>query len=71
MARKKTSPPPPPPEPARAAPQKSVINLKGSDEYIAWLEEAHGKTRLSKATLVRLGLELVAKEYRLRTPPEI
>ena len=69
MAKKKMSPPPPPPEPTRA--QLSVINLKGSPEYIAWLDGAHRKTRISKAALFRIGMEMVAKAYELDPPPEM
>lgn len=55
--------------PART-PQLCVINVKGSAEYSAWLDAATHETRIPKASLFRLGMELVAKQYGLDPPPE-
>lgn len=48
-----------------------VIHLKGSLEYVEWLEEAHEKTRLPKTTIMRVALEDWAKRVGLRPPPKI
>jgi hypothetical protein len=49
----------------------AIIHLKGTAEYAEWLEELFRKSHVPKATLVRLGLEEIAKRYKHRPPPEL
>jgi hypothetical protein len=49
----------------------AVIHLKGSAEYIAWLDEVNQQTHIPKAALVRLALAEYAKNHGLRKPPVI
>jgi hypothetical protein len=49
----------------------AIIHLKGTAAYAQWLEELFQKSHVAKATLVRLGLEEIAKRYKHRPPPEL
>jgi hypothetical protein len=62
-----------PPLGAKALPEEraTVINLKGSDEMVAWLEYAHETTHIPKTQIVRLGVAAWAKQAGLRPPPKI
>jgi hypothetical protein len=54
-------------EPAR----ETVINMKGSPEYVQWLDEAHKKTHIPKVQIFRLALQAWASKNGLSAPPEI
>ena len=45
----------------------TIINLKGTQEQADWLDDAHRKTHYTKSVIVRLALDLWAKERGL--PP--
>jgi ATP-dependent protease HslVU (ClpYQ) peptidase subunit len=49
----------------------AIIHLKGTVAYAQWLEEFFQKTHIAKATLVRLALKQLAKEYKHRPPPDL
>lgn len=49
----------------------AVIHLKGSQEYVDWLEDVHKKTRLPKATIFRLAVEEWASRNGHPAPPEL
>jgi hypothetical protein len=51
--------------------RETVIHLKGSPEYVDWLEAVHKKTRLAKATIIRIAVEEWAKRNDHPAPPEI
>lgn len=55
MAKKKAVEPPPQP-PAETTTRVSVIHLQGPPEERDWLTLANKKTRLPKATIVRIAL---------------
>lgn len=59
---------PPPEEPAERA---SVIHMKGSPEYVEWVEKAHRKTHIPKVQIFRLALVDWAEKNGLDAPPEI
>jgi hypothetical protein len=48
----------------------AIIHLKGTAEYAEWLDGFFRKTHIAKATLVRLALKQLAKEYKYNPPPE-
>jgi hypothetical protein len=70
MARPK-KPDPLPSRSASAEDRTTIINLKGSLAYDAWLEEIHNTTHLAKAVIIRLALKSWAKQNGHREPPEI
>lgn len=75
MSRKKPDPPkpdpvPPPPAEQSLPRQLSVINLKGSQEQIDWLDEASRDTKIPKSAIVRLGLTLWGKANKRKPFPE-
>lgn len=70
MARPKTKKTQAPP-PASELERESVINLKGSPEYSAWLESVHRKTHISKAQIFRLAIAEWALKHGHPAPPEI
>jgi hypothetical protein len=45
----------------------TIISLKGTSAQAEWLEDAHRKTHIAKSVLVRLALDLLAKDRGL--PP--
>ncbi len=49
----------------------TIINMKGSPEYSAWLEEVHRTTHIPKVQIFRLALADWAAKNGYRTPPEI
>lgn len=66
MARpKKKAAEPTPTPPERVA----IIHLKGTLAYSEWLEAAHRKTRLPKATIFRLAVEEWAARNGIVPPP--
>jgi hypothetical protein len=70
MARPKGRPTKQPakPEPAPAS-RTTIINLKGSQEQAAWLEEVNRKTHIPKAAIVRLALSEWAERHGHPTFP--
>jgi hypothetical protein len=57
MAKKKT-PTAPEKTPVSTQPQKSVINLKGTDEQREWMAKLSRKTHIPAATITRLALDM-------------
>lgn len=51
--------------------RETIINMKGSPEYVAWLDAIHRKTHIPKVQIVRLAITLWAKENGHPLPPEI
>ena len=64
---KRVGRPPAEEEPVRA----TVISLKGSPEYVEWLDAAHRKTHIPKAQIFRLAVQDWAAKQGLPVPPEI
>lgn len=69
MAKKKG--PGRPPLPAKDAARETVIHMKGSPEYVQWLDDAHKKTHIPKVQIFRLALQVWATKNGLESPPEI
>ncbi len=67
-AKKKTVVAPPVPE---GEERTTVVNLKGSPEYVAWLDRIHGKTHIPKTSIFRLAIAEWAKSHGHESPPEI
>lgn len=68
MARKRPNPEPSPPN---GAERISVLNLKGSPEYQAWLVATSKATLIPTAMMVRDAIEKWARDRKLPPPPEI
>lgn len=66
MAKKKGRPPS-----ASAEERETVIHMKGSPEYVRWLERLHKKTRIPKVQLFRWAMAEWAKKHGHEEPPEI
>ena len=49
----------------------AIIHLKGSPAYAAWLEAAHRKTHIAKASIVRVALAEWAERHGIESPPEL
>jgi len=49
----------------------TVINLKGSVEYVNWLEKISKESRIAKATLFRWAMAELAEKQNWQPPPEI
>jgi hypothetical protein len=47
----------------------TVIHLKGSPEFVDWLEGASKQTHFQKSIITRIGYELFAEKYGLPKPP--
>lgn len=60
-----------PPLPVKEAARETIINMKGSPEYAAWLEDLHRKTHITKVQIVRLALQDWAAKCGYSSPPEI
>jgi hypothetical protein len=45
--------------------------MKGSPEYVDWLDEFKETTRIAKVELFRMGMELLAEKMKFRAPPKI
>lgn len=65
--KKKTTKPVIPEKPER----ETVIHMKGSPEYVAWLERVHRETRIPKVQIFRQALEEWATTRDMPKPPEI
>ncbi len=51
--------------------RETVINMKGSPEYVAWLDDVHNRTHIPKVQIFRLAVAEWAKAHNHPTPPEI
>ncbi len=60
-----------PPMPAKDAARETVIHMKGSPEYVKWLQDAHKQTHIPKVKIFRLALKDWALSRKLPLPPEI
>lgn len=49
----------------------AVIHLKGSPEYVAFLEDVHRRSHIAKATLFRVGFAEWCQRNGYGTPPEL
>jgi hypothetical protein len=49
----------------------AIVNLKGSPEYSAWLDDLHRKTHIPKATIFRVAVAEWAVRNGHPEPPEI
>jgi hypothetical protein len=58
-------------ESASAEDRTTIINLKGSLAYDAWLEGIHKNTHIAKAVIIRLALKSWAKQNGHPEPPEL
>jgi len=69
VGRPKRGTPEPPPE--ERGERESVIHMKGSPEYVDWLDLAHKRTHIPKVQIFRLAVADWAKKNGLPAPPEI
>lgn len=60
-----------PPMPSKDAARETVIHMKGSPEYVKWLEAVHKDTSIPKVQIFRLALIEWAANRKLPRPPEI
>ncbi|WP_406699116.1 hypothetical protein V5E97_09575 [Singulisphaera sp. Ch08] len=51
--------------------RETVIHMKGSPSYVAWLDGIHRSTHIPKVQIVRLALAEWAKKHSHPEPPEI
>jgi hypothetical protein len=70
MARTKRAKPATPP-PAQEPERETIVNMKGSPEYSAWLEDIHRKTHIPKVQIFRVAIADWAARNGHRPPPEI
>lgn len=60
------------PEPvADRSERETVIHMKGSPDYVDWLEEVHRKTHIPKVQIFRIAIAEWASRNGHREPPEI
>lgn len=60
------------PEPTEGRSEReTVIHMKGSAGYVAWLESVHRKTHIPKVQIFRLAIAEWAERNGHPTPPEI
>lgn len=69
MARPKGRPKAKGTSPSGLGEQVAVITLKGSSAQVEWFKDVHRKTHIAKAVIVRLALDLWAKEWGLSPFP--
>jgi hypothetical protein len=61
-----------PPAPAEDRCQReTVIHMKGSPEYVDWLESIHRKTHIPKVQIFRIAIAEWAERNGHGAPPEI
>jgi hypothetical protein len=51
--------------------RETIINMKGSTGYAAWLEDVHRKTHIPKVQIFRLAIAEWATRHDHPAPPEI
>jgi hypothetical protein len=56
---------------ATAEDRKTVVNIKGSDLFIEWLDDVHKKTHIPKVQIFRVAVAEWAKRNGHPDPPEI
>lgn len=61
----------PKPKPPVEEQRESVIHMKGSREYVEWLDTIHKRTHIPRVKIVRLALAEWAERHGHETPPEI
>jgi hypothetical protein len=71
MGRPKKSAKPTAPAPKEGGERETVIHMKGSAEYVAWLDRVHRETHIPKVQIFRLALAEWAQKRGIPTPPEI
>lgn len=69
MARPKRGSPAQPAE--ERGDRETVIHMKGSPEYVDWLEAVHKTTRIPKVQIFRMAIEEWAVKHGHPSPPEI
>ncbi|WP_422923408.1 hypothetical protein [Singulisphaera sp. PoT] len=60
-----------PKSPEERSERETVIHMKGSPEYVDWLENAHRETHIPKVQIFRLALATWAAKNGLSQPPDI
>jgi hypothetical protein len=51
--------------------RETVVNMKGSAEYVAWVDGVHRKTHIPKVQIFRLAIAEWAEKHGHPAPPEI
>jgi hypothetical protein len=51
--------------------RETVIHMKGSPDYVAWLDDVHRKTHIPKVQIFRIAVAEWAKQNGHPEPPEI
>ena len=51
--------------------RETIIHMKGSAEYVAWLDSVHKKTHIPKVQIFRIALAEWAERNSHPLPPEI
>ena len=59
------------PPAAPEAERETIVNMKGSPEYSAWLEEIPRKTHIPTVQIFRVAVADWARKNGYRMPPEI
>ena len=69
---KRNAQPPPSDKPASHGDgRETVIHMKGSPEYVAWVEAVHRKTHIPKVQIFRLAVADWASKNGHPLPPDI
>ena len=71
MGRPKKSAKPTAPAPHDRGERETVIHMKGSAEYVAWLDGVHRETHIPKVQIFRLAVAEWAVKRGIPAPPEI
>jgi hypothetical protein len=56
---------------SEGAERETVVNMKGSSEYVAWLDTVHRKTHIPRVQIFRLAIAEWAEKHGHPAPPEI
>jgi hypothetical protein len=64
-----TGKPPAPPE--DRGERETIIHMKGSPEYVDWVESIHRKTHIPKVQIFRIAVAEWAERHGHEAPPEI
>ena len=71
MARTKKAPKAAPPPQVEGEERFTVVNLKGSTDYVAWFDGINKKTLIPKTSIIRQAVKEWAKAHGHEPPPEI